>query len=101
MDATLRLGGSFRVTNKPLHLPSIVPETPMEENAMAKDRKPAEDSSAFANQGMAQARNAVDTYFDFLKTAVSSTRRVEQSSVKGSRAMQNQTSPRLTNLSGN
>jgi len=38
MDATLRLGGSFRVTNKPLHLPSIVPETPMEENAMAKDR---------------------------------------------------------------
>ena len=73
MDATLRLGGSFRVTNKPLHLPSIVPETPMEENAMAKDRKPAEDLSAFANQGMAQARNAVDTYFDFLKTAVSST----------------------------
>jgi hypothetical protein len=45
----------------------------MEENAMAKDRKPAEDLSAFANQGMAQARNAVDTYFDFLKTAVSST----------------------------
>jgi hypothetical protein len=43
MDATLRLGGSFRVTNKPLHLPSIVPETPMEENAMAKDRKPAEE----------------------------------------------------------
>ena len=72
MDATLRLGGSFRVTNKPLHLPSIVPETPMEEDAMAKDRKPAEDLSAFANQ-MAQARNAVDTYFDFLKTAVSST----------------------------
>ena len=54
---------------------------------MAKDRKPAEDLSAFANQGMAQARNAVDTYFDFLKIAVSSTRRVEQSSVKGSRAI--------------
>jgi hypothetical protein len=37
------------------------------------DRKPAEELSAFANQGMAQARNAVDTYFDYLKTAVSST----------------------------
>jgi hypothetical protein len=30
---------------------------------MAKDRKPAEEFSAFANQGMEQARNAVDTYF--------------------------------------
>jgi hypothetical protein len=40
---------------------------------MAKDRKPAEELSAFANQGMEQARNAVDTYFDYLKNAVSST----------------------------
>ena len=40
---------------------------------MAKDRKPAEELSAFANQGMEQARNAVDTYFDYLKRTVSST----------------------------
>ena len=40
---------------------------------MAKDRKPAEELSAFANQGMEQARNAVDTYFDYLKRAISST----------------------------
>ena len=73
MHATLRLGGSFRVNRKPLNLPCIMAETAMEENAMAKDRKPAEELSAFANQGMAQARNAVDTYFDYLKTAVSST----------------------------
>jgi hypothetical protein len=40
---------------------------------MAKDRKPAEELIAFANQGMEQARNAVDTYFDYLKRTVSST----------------------------
>jgi hypothetical protein len=34
---------------------------------MAKDRKPAKELSAFADQGMEQARNAVDTYFDYLK----------------------------------
>ena len=39
---------------------------------IAKDRKPAEDLSAFATQTMEQARNAVDTYFDYLKRAVSS-----------------------------
>ena len=39
---------------------------------MAKDRKPAEEFSAFANQGMEQARNAVDTYFDYLTNMVSS-----------------------------
>jgi hypothetical protein len=39
---------------------------------MAKDQKPAEDLSAFATQTMEQARNAVDTYFDYLKRAVSS-----------------------------
>ncbi len=40
---------------------------------MAKDRKPAEEVSGFAEQTMAQARTAVDTYFDYLKQAVSST----------------------------
>ena len=40
---------------------------------MAKDRKPAEELSAFANQAMEHARNAVDTYFDYLKKAISST----------------------------
>ncbi len=40
---------------------------------MAKDRKPAEELSGFAEQTMAQARTAMDTYFDFLKKAVSST----------------------------
>ncbi len=38
---------------------------------MPKERKAAEDLSTFANQGMEQARNAVDTYFDYLKKAVS------------------------------
>ena len=38
---------------------------------MAKDRKPADEPSAFAAQTMEQARNAVDTYFDYLKKAVS------------------------------
>ncbi len=38
---------------------------------MAKDRKPADEPSAFATQTMEQARNAVDTYFDYLKKAVS------------------------------
>ncbi len=40
---------------------------------MAKDRKPAEGLSGFAEQTMAQARTAVDTYFDYLKSAISST----------------------------
>ena len=39
---------------------------------MAKDRKPAEELSAFAEQTMEQARTAIDTYFDYLKKAVSS-----------------------------
>ena len=38
---------------------------------MAKDRKPADEPSAFASQAMEQARNAVDTYFEYLKKAVS------------------------------
>ncbi len=40
---------------------------------MAKDQKPAEELSGFAEQTMAQARTAMDTYFDYLKKAVSST----------------------------
>jgi hypothetical protein len=38
---------------------------------MAKDRKPTEDLSGLAAQTMEQARNAVDTYFDYLKKTVS------------------------------
>jgi hypothetical protein len=40
---------------------------------MAKDRKPAEELSGLAEQTMEQARTAVDTYFDYLKKAISST----------------------------
>ncbi len=40
---------------------------------MAKDRKPTEELSGFAEQTMEQARNAIDTYFDYLKKTVSST----------------------------
>jgi hypothetical protein len=42
-------------------------------NTMAKDRKPAEEWSGPAEQTMVQARTAVDTYFDYLKKAISST----------------------------
>ena len=38
---------------------------------MAKDRKPAEEMSGLTAQTMEQARNAVDTYFDYLKRTVS------------------------------
>jgi hypothetical protein len=40
---------------------------------MAKDRKPAEELSGLTEQTMEQARTAVDTYFDYLKKAISST----------------------------
>ncbi len=40
---------------------------------MARERKPAEELSGFAEQTMEQARTAVDTYFDYLRKAVSST----------------------------
>ncbi len=40
---------------------------------MAKDRKPADELTGLVEQTMEQARAAVDTYFDFLKKAVSST----------------------------
>ena len=39
---------------------------------MAKDRKPADQMEAFSKDAMAQAHQAIDTYFDFLKKSVSS-----------------------------
>jgi hypothetical protein len=38
---------------------------------MAKDQKPADQMDAFSKQAMAQAHDALDTYFDFLKKSVS------------------------------
>ncbi len=40
---------------------------------MPKDRKPTEELSGVTEQTMQQARTAIDTYFDYLKNAVSST----------------------------
>jgi hypothetical protein len=40
---------------------------------MAKDRQPAEELSGLTEQTMEQARTAVDTYFGYLKKAISST----------------------------
>ncbi len=39
---------------------------------MAKDKKSAGQLDAFSQQAMAQAHQALDTYFDFLKKTVSS-----------------------------
>jgi hypothetical protein len=39
---------------------------------MAKDQNPAEQMSAFGKDAMAQAHQAADTYFEFLKKSVSS-----------------------------
>ena len=39
---------------------------------MAKDQKPADQMDAFSKQAMAQAHEALDVYFDFLKKSVSS-----------------------------
>ena len=39
---------------------------------MAKDQKPVEQMDAFSQQAMAQAHEALDVYFDFLKKSVSS-----------------------------
>ena len=39
---------------------------------MAKDQKPADQIDAFSKQAMAQAHEALDIYFDFLKRSVSS-----------------------------
>ena len=39
---------------------------------MAKDQKPADQMDAFSKQAMAQAHEALEIYFDFLKRSVSS-----------------------------
>ena len=39
---------------------------------MAKDQKPADQMEAFGKDAMAQAHQAIDTYFDFLKKSVAS-----------------------------
>jgi hypothetical protein len=39
---------------------------------MAKDQKPADQMEAFSKQAMAQAHEALDTYFDSFKKTVSS-----------------------------
>jgi hypothetical protein len=39
---------------------------------MAKDQKPTDQMETFGKEAMAQAHQAVDTYFDFLKKSVSS-----------------------------
>jgi hypothetical protein len=39
---------------------------------MAKDQEPADQMDAFSKQAMAQAHEALDTYFDFLNKTVSS-----------------------------
>jgi hypothetical protein len=44
----------------------------VERSTMAKDQKPADQMDAFSKQAMAQAHEALDTYFDFLKKTVSS-----------------------------
>ena len=38
---------------------------------MAKDKKPADQMDAFSKQAMAQAHEALEIYFDFLKRSVS------------------------------
>jgi hypothetical protein len=43
-----------------------------EGSGMAKDQKPADQIDAFSKQAMAQAHEALDIYFDFLKRSVSS-----------------------------
>ena len=39
---------------------------------MAKDQKPADQMEAFSKDAMAQAHQAIDTYFDFLEKSVAS-----------------------------
>ena len=39
---------------------------------MAKEQKPADQMDAFSKQAMAQAHEALEIYFDFLKKSVSS-----------------------------
>jgi hypothetical protein len=40
---------------------------------MAKDQKSADQASGIAEQAMEQARRAADTYFDYVKQAISAT----------------------------
>jgi hypothetical protein len=40
---------------------------------MAKDQKPTDQFSGIAEQAMEQARRAADTYFDYVKQAISAT----------------------------
>jgi hypothetical protein len=44
----------------------------VQEEAMAKDQKPTEELSAFAEQTKEQALAATDNYFNFLKKTISS-----------------------------
>ena len=39
---------------------------------MAQDQEPADQMEAFSNDAMAQAHQAIDTYFDFLEKSVGS-----------------------------
>ena len=39
---------------------------------MAKGQKPADQMETFSKDAMAQAHQAIDTYFDFIKKSVSS-----------------------------
>jgi hypothetical protein len=67
-------------------------------NTMAKDRKHAEELSGLAEQTMEQARTAVDTYFDYLKKAISSTPSGGTEFGEKLKTMQKPISPRLMNL---
>ena len=49
---------------------------------MAKDKKAAGQLDAFSKQAMAQAHQALDTYFDFLKKTVSCSLRAGRTSAK-------------------
>ena len=44
----------------------------LERNTMAEDQKPADQMEAFSKDAMAQAHQAIDTYFDFLEKSVAS-----------------------------
>jgi hypothetical protein len=44
----------------------------VQEETMAKDQKASDQMDAFSKQAMAQAHEALDAYFDFLKKTVSS-----------------------------
>lgn len=66
---------------------------------MAKDQKPAEELNAIAEQTKQQALAATDTYFNFLKKAVSSYPSGGMGLATTSRPMPSRTSPPFTNSS--